>query len=157
MWGLGVVGVAALCCVIAGMGGFGGYRVPAGPFAGGAACAEAVAGLPGRLLGRERDSVVGAGAAGWGDGDIVLRCGVRPPGPTTDSCVNVNGFDWVLDDERARRSGEWVFTTYGRSTAVSVAFKGGRVGGDALVVISERLRHLTQTSRCVGLEDVAIG
>ncbi|MFD8986000.1 DUF3515 family protein [Streptomyces sp. NPDC059564] len=150
-------GVVALCGVVAAVEVFGAYRVPAGPFAGGAACSRALAGLPERLLGRERDAVEGTGAAGWGDGAIVLRCGVRPLAPTIDSCVNVNGVDWVLDDERAQRSGEWVFTTYGRETAVAVAFKGGQVAGDALVVINGSLGHLAQKSRCPGADDAAIG
>ncbi|MEU9006411.1 DUF3515 family protein [Streptomyces sp. NPDC048551] len=148
---------AALCGVVAGVEVFGPYRVPAGPFADGPACTETLARLPQRLLGRERDAVRGTGAAGWGDGAVVLRCGVRPPAPTVDSCVNVNGVDWVLDDGRAGRGGKWVFTTYGRETAVSVAFEGGQVAGDALVVINTSLGHIARKSRCLGTDDVAIG
>ncbi|MFG2622710.1 DUF3515 family protein [Streptomyces sp. NPDC048507] len=121
------------------------------------AATEALARLPERLLGRERDSVRGTGAAGWGDGAVVLRCGVRPPAPSIDSCVDVNGVDWVLDDSRAGRGGRWVFTTYGRETAVSVAFEGGRTAGDALVVINASLGHIARTSRCLGTDDAAIG
>jgi hypothetical protein len=54
--------------------------------------------------------------AAWGDPPIVLRCGVSPPGPTTDQCIAVDGIDWVA---RAV-SGGYSFTTYGRTPAVQV-------------------------------------
>ncbi|MFB0630149.1 DUF3515 family protein [Streptomyces sp. AB3(2024)] len=131
-----------------------GYDVPAGPFARGAPCAGVVAGLPGTLLGQGRDAVDGVGAAGWGGGAIVLRCGVRPLAPTVDTCVNVDGVDWVLDDERAGRSGVWAFTTYGREPAVEVAFTGGsRPAGDALIAVNNGVRGFPQNSKCLALSD----
>ncbi|MFF7082404.1 DUF3515 family protein [Streptomyces lavendulae] len=130
------------------------YDVPAGPFAGSGPCADVVAGLPGALLGQGRDAVGGAGAAGWGGGAVVLRCGVRPLAPTVDTCVNVDGVDWVLDDERAGRSGVWVFTTYGREPAVEVAFSGGaRSAGDALIAVNHGVRGFPQKSKCLALGD----
>ncbi|WP_331733052.1 DUF3515 family protein [Streptomyces sp. NBC_01276] len=130
------------------------YDVPAGPFAHGAPCAGVVAGLPGTLLGQGRDAVDGVGAAGWGGGSIVLRCGVRPLGPTVDTCVNVDGVDWVLDDGRAGRGGVWAFTTYGREPAVEVVFAGGsRSAGDALIAVNKGVRGFPQNSKCLALSD----
>jgi hypothetical protein len=54
--------------------------------------------------------------AAWGDPAIVLRCGVSPPGPTTDQCISVDGVDWVARPV----DGGYDFTTYGREPAVQV-------------------------------------
>ncbi|MET9608883.1 DUF3515 family protein [Streptomyces sp. NPDC006512] len=130
------------------------YAVPAGPFARSAACTDVVGRLPERLLGRDRDAVEGAGAAGWGGGAVILRCGVRPPAPTVDTCMNVNGVDWVLDDERAKRGDGWVFTVYGTDPAVEVSFKESRqLAGDALVAVGGSLGGLVRKSRCLALSD----
>ncbi|WP_329448651.1 DUF3515 domain-containing protein (plasmid) [Streptomyces sp. NBC_01426] len=130
------------------------YSVPAGPFARTAPCSDVVARLPETLMGRGRDDVDGAGAAGWGDRAVVLRCGVEPLAPTIDTCVNVNGFDWVLDDAGVERDGAWVFTTYGREPAVEVAFAGGsRPAGDALVALNDALGGLARKTRCLSTSD----
>lgn len=34
--------------------------------------------------------------AAWGNPAIVLRCGVRAPGPTTLPCQRIEGVDWLL-------------------------------------------------------------
>ena len=37
--------------------------------------------------------------AAWGDpSQVILRCGVNVPGPTTDRCVSVNDVDWVIKE-----------------------------------------------------------
>ena len=52
----------------------------------------------------------------WGDPAVIARCGVAPPGPTTDQCLDVSGVDWV-----AHRLSDGVrFTTYGRTPAIEV-------------------------------------
>jgi hypothetical protein len=76
------------------------------------------AGLPKTLLKQDRrDTDPSSPAlAAWGDPAIVLRCGVPPPGPTTDQCTTVNGVDWVARSI----AGGYEFTTYGRTPAVQV-------------------------------------
>jgi hypothetical protein len=62
----------------------------------------------------------------WGDpaDPVVLRCGVEPPGPTTDRCVNADdgetSVDWINVPGDEREDGSWLFTTYGRAPAVEV-------------------------------------
>ncbi|MCX5402456.1 DUF3515 domain-containing protein [Streptomyces sp. NBC_00335] len=148
--GLGVLGLAA-----AGTFALTGARsVEPGPFAGDPQCRRVLAQLPDELLGEERDSVKGAGAASWGDGTIVLRCGVAPLAPTINTCMNVNGTDWVLDEERATRGGPRVVTTYGRIPSVELAFnEGDLLAGDALVVIDKAVRDIPQQSPCIGLSE----
>ncbi|GHD57187.1 DUF3515 family protein [Streptomyces goshikiensis] len=150
--GLGVLGLG-----LAATGAYalsGGYSVESGPFAPDPHCRTVLARLPGELLGKERDPVEGRGVAGWGGGSIVLRCGVEPLAPTVNTCMNVNGTDWVLDEERAKRGGPRVLTTYGRVPAVEIAFEDdGLLAGDALVVIDGAVRDLPQKSKCLSLSD----
>jgi hypothetical protein len=82
------------------------------------ACAAMADRLPSRLLNQERvaTSQSSPAVAAWGDPAIIWRCGVTPPGPTTQDCIAVNGIDWVvepLDDGTG-------FVSYGRDPAVQV-------------------------------------
>jgi len=82
------------------------------------ACAAMADRLPSRLLdhGRVATSPSSPAVAAWGEPAIIWRCGVTPPGPTTQDCIAVNGIDWVvqpLDDGTG-------FVTYGRDPAVQV-------------------------------------
>ncbi len=82
------------------------------------ACADLARSLPATVQrqGRVRTTSDSPAVAAWGDPAIIWRCGVTPPGPTTDECIDVNGVDWVrqpLKDGSA-------FVTYGRDPAVEV-------------------------------------
>ncbi len=59
------------------------------------------------------------GTAAWGTpADILLRCGVPVPDPTsTLPCVTVSGVDWLT---KAHANDVYVFTTFGRDPAVAV-------------------------------------
>lgn len=55
----------------------------------------------------------------WGTGTdnaVIARCGVDSPGPTTDSCIQVDDIDWV----QSKVSGGYRFVTYGRTPALEV-------------------------------------
>lgn len=82
------------------------------------ACADMSTRLPERLLDHDRvdTSVSSPAVAAWGDPPIIWRCGVTPPGPTTEHCVTVNGIDWVVDTLDDGTG----FVTYGRTPAVQV-------------------------------------
>ncbi|HJV98101.1 MAG TPA: DUF3515 family protein, partial [Arthrobacter sp.] len=55
--------------------------------------------------------------AAWGDpSQVILRCGVNVPGPTTDRCVSVNGVDWVIKEGDTA----WTLTTFGREPATEI-------------------------------------
>jgi hypothetical protein len=57
-----------------------------------------------------------AAVRAWGEPAIIARCGLPAIGPTTDTCLNVSGIDWV-----AHQLTDGVrFTTYGRSPAMEV-------------------------------------
>jgi hypothetical protein len=82
------------------------------------ACARMATDLPQRLLDRDRvtTSADSPAVAAWGDPAIIWRCGVTPPGPTTQECVTVDGVDWIVDPLDDGTG----FVTYGRVPAVQV-------------------------------------
>lgn len=106
------------------------------------ACAALVLATPDSLgNGLTRRHTTAQATTAWGDPAIVLRCGVEPPGPTTERCVTVQSaqgpsIDWlVVQDDgaggattgptptgqpTAGAAGDWTFTTYGRVPAVEV-------------------------------------
>ncbi|MDV3221502.1 DUF3515 family protein [Intrasporangium sp.] len=52
----------------------------------------------------------------WGNPPIIARCGLRAAAPTEDSCVDVDGVDWVV---RQLTDGT-AAVTYGREPAIEV-------------------------------------
>ncbi|NEA69155.1 DUF3515 family protein, partial [Streptomyces sp. SID12488] len=97
-----------------------GYGIESAPRAERPECERAASRYPGRLAGQALTFTGRPGVAVWGDGVIVLRCGLTPPAPTVDPCANVNGVDWVFRDGRSK-GGKKVVITYGRNPAVEVA------------------------------------
>jgi hypothetical protein len=81
------------------------------------ACRTALAAAPSTVLDQARGALGVRGALGWGDPEIVLRCGLAPLPPTTAQCLTVNDHDWVLADPDADPV---VFTSFGTDPAVEV-------------------------------------
>ncbi|MFF7469215.1 DUF3515 family protein [Streptomyces sp. NPDC008092] len=113
------------------------FGLAQGPFAEDPGCGRLADRYPDRLGGATRDRVTFAGLAVWGHGTVELRCGVNPPGPTTDACVSVDGVDWVWRE--AAGNGRKMLVTYGRSPAVEVSVAGSVAGLDAVLVDLSRL------------------
>jgi len=82
------------------------------------ACTALARRLPATVQGNARvaTSSDSPAVAAWGDPAVIWRCGVAPPGPTTDECIEVDGVDWV----RHPLSDGQSFTTFGRDPAVQV-------------------------------------
>jgi hypothetical protein len=57
-----------------------------------------------------------ASVSAWGEPAIIARCGLPAPAPTVDSCVDVDGVDWVV---RELTDGT-AAVTYGREPAIEV-------------------------------------
>lgn len=100
-------------------------RVPAGPDAANPVCADIVLGAPPQVLGMDKVETSSQGTVAWGSGEdtVVMRCGVTPPGPTTDMCTTLadeNGVevDWVV---REIEGDTFLYTTYGREPAIDVS------------------------------------
>ncbi|WP_235856867.1 DUF3515 domain-containing protein [Occultella glacieicola] len=107
-------------------------------------CADVLIALPDTLAGADRRSTTSQASRAWGDPPITLRCGVTPPGPTTDRCITAEAddgstVDWVVadlaDDDTGSESGSWTFTTYGRTPAIEVVVPVEYAGEDATSVL----------------------
>lgn len=92
------------------------------PHANDPACGVVLQLAPEALIGLERRTTTSQSSRAWGTADtVVLRCGVEPPGPSTERCVRVTdaagtAVDWIaLEGDDA-----WTFVTYGRVPAVEV-------------------------------------
>lgn len=116
------------------------------------ACAETIVRLPDVVadLDRRRTNAQSTGA--WGSPEsVLLYCGIEPSGPTTDSCVNLNGIDWIID-----RSNEplYRFEAYGRNPGLQVIVDSEQVSGTAaLMDLTLAVSMLPQERQCVALTD----
>ena len=106
--------------------------VPAAPEASDPRCAVVLQRSPEVLLGLERRTTTSQASRAWGAPEpVVLRCGVTPPGPSTERCIRVEdaaggSVDWLaLQAEDA-----WLFVTYGRRPAVEVVVPVSALGDD---------------------------
>ena len=86
--------------------------------AGSAGCRSVAASWPKTVGGQSLRSTSSSSAAvrAWGDPAIIARCGVAPPGPTANQCLDVSGIDWVAE----RLTDGVLFTTYGRAPAIEI-------------------------------------
>jgi hypothetical protein len=122
--------------------------VPPAPAATTTACAALIVRLPstlGALPKRETDS---QGTAAWGDPEgVQLRCGVTPPGPTTDPCFTVSKVDWIRVDAGTGSAAREVWTTFGRTPATQVVIDPKHATeNDALPPISDAVSAAMPTT-----------
>ncbi|GGN28741.1 DUF3515 family protein [Streptomyces fuscichromogenes] len=124
------------------------FGLAQGPFAEDPGCGRLAGRYPDRLAGATRDRVTFAGLAVWGHGTVELRCGVNPPGPTTDACVSVDGVDWVW--RGTAEDGRRKLVTYGRSPAVEISVSGPAAGVDTVLVdLSRLVAPIPEGARCL--------
>lgn len=136
-------------------------QVPPGPAATDPTCADIVLSAPPEVLGMERVETSSQGTAAWGSGEdtIVMRCGVTPPGPTTDLCTTLTDGDGIEVDWIVRELEDEVFlyTTYGREPAIDVSVPRSAApdqpSGAALDLSQVITRNIDATDRCIGPGD----
>jgi hypothetical protein len=122
------------------------------PNAGAGACKSLIGRVPRTVLGAPRNTLDVTGAASWGDPAVVLRCGVTPPGPTTDRCVEANGLDWVFSETKTT----YQFVSYGRNPAIEVRVPASidrTEAPNALIDLADAVRPIAVTTKCVGLDE----
>jgi hypothetical protein len=113
-------------------------------------CASVVVQLPSTVstLAQRQTDTQGTGA--WGTpADILLKCGVAVPDPTTTPCVTVNGIDWL---RVPKPHNVFVFTTYGRDPAVAVTVNSNDVkadGNQALTDLALAVGQIPAKHHCV--------
>ena len=111
------------------------------------ACTRALAAAPGTVLGAGRTRLDVTGALGWGDPQIVLRCGLPGLEPTPNPCIDVNGQGWVVADADADPI---VFTLFGHDPTVEVsvpASYGRTSASGALVGLADVAKALPGNGR----------
>lgn len=115
-------------------------------------CAAVVVRLPDTVAGLDARETNAQGTGAWGQpASVLLRCGVRPPGPTTDRCVSFDGVDWVIDESDPPN---YLFTTYGRTPAIEVLVDYDVVSGTtAIADLSAAVSAIPAEGGCVALDD----
>ncbi|MFD8868245.1 DUF3515 family protein [Streptomyces sp. NPDC059590] len=133
------------------------YGVEAAPRGDAPECGRIAKGYPADLAGRERARGGAPGVAVWGDRAVILRCGVRPPLPTVDACVNVDGVDWVVEEAKLSTDRK-VLVSYGRDPAVEVLVSDRVAEIDGVLVeLSKAVKPIRQERKCLSLSDVPRG
>lgn len=97
------------------------------PYAADPDCARVMLAMPPVIGGLDVRGTTSQATAAYGEEfPVVVRCGVEPPGPTTERCVAVDGEagsqDWLVADE----GDQWRATSFGRSPAVEVVIPAER-------------------------------
>ena len=116
-----------------------------------AKCASVIVLLPTTVSTLPQRNTDAQGTGAWGDpADILLRCGVPVPDPTSAlPCVTVDGIDWLVND---RDRPVYVFTTYGRDPAVAVTVNATDLRSDrnqALTDLALAIAAIPAKHRCV--------
>jgi hypothetical protein len=118
------------------------------------ACAPMMVALPDAIGDAGLRKTNSQATAAWGDpSQVILRCGVNAPGPTTDRCVSVNGVDWVIKEGDTA----WTLTTFGRIPATEILLtKDQETVSSATVLadLSAAAAKIPATGNCVGQEDL---
>ncbi len=127
--------------------------VPPAPSAPDPACAEVARQVPSEVAGLERRETTAQAAQAWGPGtsaadaatgpavgpavgEVVARCGVDPPGPTTTACTSVVSEGVEIDWISATSPSGSRFTTYGRRPAVTVTIPSSLTDADPTIAQS---------------------
>lgn len=110
------------------------------------ACAPMMIALPQTVADQPLRRTNSQATAAWGNPSrLILRCGVVPPGPTTDACVGVNGVDWVVKQGDVA----WTLTTYGRSPATEVLFDPDAIASSTVLVdLANAVSRVPATRHC---------
>ena len=113
-------------------------------------CANAIVRLPGSVDGLEIRQTDAQATGAWGSpAAIILRCGITPPGPSTDRCYTVGGIDWLRDTSKAPT---FIYTTFGRTPAIQVTVDGTKTTADGATALSDlanAVGFVKQTRRCL--------
>lgn len=116
-------------------------------------CATVMVGLPSNVSGEQRRWTDAQSTGAWGSpAAVLLTCGVTPPGPTTATCVTIDGVDWIVDEADAPK---YRVTTYGRTPAVELYIDNETVSSNsALQAISPLVAALPKDAECTARDSL---
>lgn len=126
--------------------------VDAAPDAANPACAQMMVALPDTIGDAQRRPTTSQATSAWGDpSQVVLRCGVEVPTPTSDPCVSVNDVDWVAHEDE--KSKIWTLTTYGRTPATEVVLDPKVIpSSTVLASLSDAAAKIPAQKACVSVD-----
>ena len=121
--------------------------VEAAPDAANPDCAQVMLTVPDVLGDHELRPTTSQGTAVWGDpSQVVMRCGVVPPGPSPEHCVGADGVDWLALEEDEQT---WRLVSYGRDPAVEVLLNlDGVASSTAMLGLASAVQQVEQTRTC---------
>jgi hypothetical protein len=118
-------------------------------------CAQIIVRLPSTVASQPIRQTNAQATSAWGNPtSVLLRCGVTPPGPSSDLCYTVSGVDWLMNPKKAP---VYVFTTYGRDPATEVVVDSNLTDGQGTIILDElsnAVGSIKQTHKCLNREDV---
>ncbi|GAA4364748.1 hypothetical protein GCM10023166_08850 [Paeniglutamicibacter cryotolerans] len=119
-------------------------------------CAQMMVQLPQEISGQALRKTNSQATAVWGEpSQLVLRCGVVPPAPSSDPCVSVNGVDWLAKEGKLAKDGErtWTLTTYGRTPATELLFDPQQIpSSTVLATLSGAAAKIPAQRQCSNVE-----
>ncbi len=110
------------------------------PYAADPQCAQVMLNVPDVVGGLDLRETTSQATTAWGEEyPIIARCGVEPPGPTTDQCIAVETsaatVDWLMHEEDEH----WIAVTFGRTPAMEITvpkIRADEAVGDVLAEFS---------------------
>lgn len=113
-------------------------------------CAEVMLALPETIGDHDLRQTDSQATAVWGEpAAAVLRCGVEPPGPSTEHCVSADGVDWLSVEEDEN----WRLTSYGREPTVEMVLDVERVASSsAMMAVGGAVENVEQDRTCTAVE-----
>ncbi|MDR5711351.1 DUF3515 family protein [Nesterenkonia flava] len=139
-WTLSLAATAALtgCSPTVGM--------DAAPYAADPECAQVMLLMPEEVAELDRRPTDAQATAAWGNpAQVLVRCGVEPPGPTPEHCVTAEGIDWLAIEHEDY----WQLVSYGREPAVEVLLDADEVpSSSVMLAMGPTVAHLEQTREC---------
>ena len=123
------------------------------PHANDPACADVIVRLPSTLENLPRRETNAQATGAWGEpAAVLLRCGVTVPVASDLPCVQTDDIQWLRDDSKAP---DYVFTSYGRTPAITVVIDQKKLSPGPALQDLEPLIAFTKPNghRCLSVED----
>lgn len=110
-------------------------------------CADVMLDLPKQLDGLDKRTTTSQATAAWGEpASIILRCGTKDIGATSDPCTTVDGVDWISTE---REDDRWTLTAYGRTPGIQVNLDTKKVSSSNVAQgLSEAVKDLEPSKKC---------